>query len=239
MAQLKRKPLDPEARRQRWVDDFQTIKNDAIRLATHYGFFKKFMHMVRASPIADEKSYFWPWLYEAYTASAVVHVRRICEAERKGGKANADRTISLGLLLCEIRDCCDLLSLDWFKQRYCARWALEGDCPARADEEFWEVCGKGEAHLPRHIVEADINSLKCKTATIRNFVDKHIAHRDRNAPMCARSIPIQDFDNAIDAIQKVISRYGSLLTCSDYMLEATVLEGLGIFTKPWWDPRRT
>lgn len=227
------KQLSSEERLEKWVADYEAIKPDIIALVTNHHVWKKFLRMVQAGPAADIRSYFWKWLRNVYSSASLTHFRRVCEFEGKKGGKKWRRTRSLHLLLANIRDHADILTVNWYIKRH-----GDGYRHNRQDarRDFESLCGKGAVTLPRHVVVKDLDVLEQAARPMIAVVDQYIAHSDRR-PVGGRSIRSNEFDAAVKAVETVAEKYGVLLTGSSDIYKATIVDPWQrVFDVAWRKP---
>ena len=84
-------------------------------------------------------------------------------------------------------------------------------------------------------VLADIDRLKTAAATTKRYVNKRIAHIDRNGTPAVPAAP--EIDAAVELIGELLQKYTLLLTGADLRLGILVaFDWTSVFTVPWIDP---
>jgi hypothetical protein len=84
-------------------------------------------------------------------------------------------------------------------------------------------------------VLADIDRLKTAAATTKRYVNKRIAHIDRNGTSTVPTAP--DIDAAVELIGELLHKYTLLLTGADLRLGILVTyDWTSVFTVPWIYP---
>jgi hypothetical protein len=84
-------------------------------------------------------------------------------------------------------------------------------------------------------VLADIDRLKTAVATTKRYVNKRIAHIDRNGTPAVPAAP--EIDAAVELIGELLQKYTLLLTGSDLRIGILVaFDWTSVFTVPWIDP---
>jgi hypothetical protein len=84
-------------------------------------------------------------------------------------------------------------------------------------------------------VLADIDRLKTAVATTKRYVNKRIAHIDRNGTPTVPTAP--EIDTAVELIGELLHKYTLLLTGADLRLGILVaFDWTSVFTVPWIDP---
>jgi hypothetical protein len=172
-------------------------------------------------------SYFWTFLQDTYATSQAVAVRR--QAELK----SSVRT--LGRLLVEVAEDAHLLSREFFVGMWEARPdSVEAVIANRQFEQYF--AGDVGDHLDPAIPQRDLAALITTSASVKTYVDQHVAHRDRKPKSGFPTFA--DLDGAIDKIGEVFSRYSGLLrnkSMTDYV-PAHQDDSLAVFRQPWIRP---
>ena len=84
-------------------------------------------------------------------------------------------------------------------------------------------------------VLADIERLKTAAAKTKRYVNKRIAHIDRNGTPTVPTAP--EIDAAVELIGELLQKYTLLLTGADLRLGILVtFDWTSVFTVPWIDP---
>ena len=85
-------------------------------------------------------------------------------------------------------------------------------------------------------LERDIEELHRTTRKIKDFVDQHVAHHQRNP---VATVPThRELNESIDTLIAVLRKYYAILAGSDLSVVVEYLEGpLAIFQFPWIDPK--
>lgn len=123
--------------------------------------------------------------------------------------------ISLLNLLEKLKENSKLITKDWYAKEWLKDSSLVD--PKQPKElagfiqhipigEFEEYFGSES--LDPGIVEGDIRGLKKATSTIKTFVDKRIAHRDKVSP---KNIKEKEYLESLKVIEKITSKYILLL----------------------------
>lgn len=92
----------------------------------------------------------------------------------------------------------------------------------------------GIDHVDPDAVVKDLDALKAASEKVRRYVDRHVAHHDRDP---AKGLPMTfaELNVAIDAIGDIFTRYASLLTASHWVTLVPVVQynWLAVFLEPW------
>ena len=169
-------------------------------------------------------SYFWEYLRDTYATTQAVAVRRQAEASA--------RVVSLARLLNEIRGDPARFTEEWFV----GMWGWDDERIAR--KTFAETFGGDvTTHLDPAIPEADLRHMRETAASVKTYVDQHVAHSDQRP---GETMPtFNDIDAAIDVIGGLFRKYVLLLTAVGQ--EATPIiphDWKAIFREPWLPPRQ-
>jgi hypothetical protein len=164
-------------------------------------------------------SYFWRYLPETYSTTQAVAVRRQAEV--------SDRVVTLGRLLSEMESDAGRLSRRWFIDM----WGWDDE--RMADETFSKkFAGRAGEHLDPAIPAADLAALQRGAASVKKYVDEHLAHSNKRP---GAAIPtLNDVDAAVEAIGSTFQKYALLLTATDHSLKTVLThEWRTIFRQPW------
>jgi hypothetical protein len=177
-------------------------------------------------------SYFWTFLRDTYATSQAVAIRRQAETR------SSVRT--LGRLVHEVAGDSQRLS----RAFWVGMW---NDDPGPTIPGFSQPLGIMEAnrqfdkyfagstgdHLDPTIPRDDLDSLTTAAASIKSYVDQHIAHSDAKP---RPGLPtFDDLNAAIDTIGDLFRKYAGLLTASSYTELVPVHQDdwLAVFRQPW------
>ncbi len=168
-------------------------------------------------------SYYWQYMRDVYAVTQSVAVRR--QADQDG------QVITLGRLILEISQQPENIS----RAFYLAMWD-EPRYPDRliGERAYREMAGSGD-YLDPAIPLADLAALVEASASVKKYVDRHLAHSDRR-PVPTTSLPkLDDVHTAIDTIGDLHRRYHALLTCIGITQLVPVIphDWLAVFRQPW------
>ena len=194
-----------EARLHEWQSQFGAIRDQAAALIVNHHIFREVKDIIANSPVARQPSSFHSWLGRIYAQSALISVRRLI------GKRKDE--VSLRRLLEDIRRHRTLIS----RERHIAMWVKQyGDNPEWTDmgnADFDHQCGEGESCPRRRDIDEDLGSLGTATAKIKAYADERVAHYAAEGP---GDVPTYgQLEKAITCIDKIISKYGTLLNGSE------------------------
>ena len=199
---------------QKWISMLKQIEKSTSDLLGSRLFFREFMSIVEANPKLPDNNYFIIWLWENYLRNAAIGVRRFLDKDT--------RSVSLYLLLKDIRENHEILS----RERYTAlfkgtRYADDFDY---INIGFDELVGEGKEHIEPADVEDDIKKLVARTEVLNTYVNKTVAHLDKEK---LEKLPtVKDLDDSIDLIVKLVQKYHAI-----FHGETTILQPVP--QRPW------
>lgn len=175
------------------------------------------------------ESYWWELMLDTYATTQAIAVRRQADPHPDAA--------SLRNLVEQVRDNPQRLT----PERWLDLWGDQDDELERViASRQWEENFGGEVvgHLDPAIPSADLGRLTDASASIKGYVDRHIAHAQWEAVPTAITLKVADLHAAIDVIGDVFRRYYSLLTASSMPDLVPVIQHdwTAIFRVPW-DPQ--
>jgi len=112
---------------------------------------------------------------------------------------------------------------------------LYKNTPTRvANKHYDKLVGEGAAHPSKAYFNKDTTDLNIFTKTLKNYVDKHVAHIDPNKQLTA--LPTwKDLNDATLKVEEYIKKYCSLIKAEGWVqLTPTIQEPWkAIFDIPW------
>lgn len=201
------------------------IENSASKLLENRFFFREFMSVVEANPKLPENNYFIVWMWENYLLNAAMGIRRFVDKD--------SRSISLYLLLRDIKENSEILSRERHKALF-KDGGFAGD-NNYINQFFDELVGVRKDHIDPSDVEDDTNKLIERTEVLKTYVDKTVAHLDKEN---LETLPtIKDLDDSIDLIVKLVQKYYAILHAGTTKLQP-------VPQRPWknifnvaWNPK--
>jgi len=194
---------------------------------SHRAVFQKVIEIADNNEQLPE-SLFWGYFQDTYAVTQGAAVRRQAEV--------SDRVVSLGLLIAEIGKDPERLS----RKVWTGMWErdprpeIEQLREREADRAFTDQFAPGGGnYLDPAIPKADLATLKKTAKSVTGYVNRHIAHSDRNpAPIVPK---FSDLNAAIDVVGDLFTRYGNLLTASTFvtLVPEPQHDWLAIFRVPW------
>jgi hypothetical protein len=173
-------------------------------------------------------SYWWEFMRDTYGITQAVAVRRQADTHRD--------VTSLGKLVSEIADDPKRITREF--------WLDLWNPDEGPDELFarnaWAKQWGGEVgdHLDPAIPAADVQALDAASAKVTRYVNKHLAHSDRN-PVPASELPtLLEVHEAIDTIGHLYKKYYNLLTAASwvFLVPAMQHDWKAVFREPWIRP---
>lgn len=136
---------------------------------------------------------FFFWLSVWYSSSMAVAVRRLADRDSD--------SVSYRRLLEGIRDNPQVLSRTRFKQRFVDGVYME----FQADLDLDNHIGPGRDCIDPALVAKEISELESRTASLKHYVDKRVAHRDKKEVV---SVPAhKELEDAVDFLWALHRRY--------------------------------
>ncbi len=212
----------------KWRRWLSIVDNQVIHLKHLQNIFQETQKIIAANPKIHHRSAFYDLLNEGYGTAISVGIRRLDDRD--------NRSISFLRLLEEIRDHSSLLS----RLRYVALYRDTGNkvdtelTKQLANTHFDKLVGSGKRFLPKSHVIRDASLLKKSTRLIRWYVNKQVAHR--NIRQLKKLPTYKDLHDALNAIEKLVIRYESLMWAKSYLGGLTPVIQYNwkkIFKEPW------
>lgn len=204
-----------------WNGWLSSIYTDIQQTLVNRHIFRETMAVVQANPKIQTDDTFYSWMRMVHSQAAVVAIRR--QADRRKDVA------SLARLLGEIGKSPAVVSRNRFVALYTAN-----DLPAdMGHRDFDKFAGKGEPHISTAMVQQDIDQLQKKTASIRLFSHKRVAHYDHKA---FQTVPTwQELDDCLDLLETLLKKYLSVFRAEAHVsIEPTwQFDWKEIFMMPW------
>ncbi|CAN5240967.1 hypothetical protein BH18GEM1_BH18GEM1_08150 [soil metagenome] len=214
--------LRVEEKIEKWQQWIQTIEEDVRGLLIQAHIFHEIQDIIRANPALDQPSSFYSWMGAVHASSCAVGVRRQADKRRD--------VICLTRLLKEIEADDHLLHREWFLSLYTDPKVRE----QIADSHFDSLAGEGATYYEASRAGKDRERLQSTATTIRQYVNKRVAHRGEDDP---KEIPtFKDLDEAIVVLEDLVVKYNSLLRATPYpddLLPTWQYDWKAIFQVPW------
>jgi HEPN superfamily AbiU2-like protein len=184
-----------------WLGDLSepgTIAKDVIDMRAARRVWEGFQTIVGVAPEEARKyGTFHSWLNGNYIRCQGLAVRRQVEVD--------DDVVSLGRLLDRISKAPSVLS----RERYLAQ--LHPMTPDIGNEYFDSLVGPGADAIDPATPLEHLEALRQKTAKVKKWVDKEVAHYEKNTGQFSQHLTFGDVHQALDAIFEVLNHYCRLL----------------------------
>lgn len=180
----------------RWIDG--PIKNAVLTLYHRRQIWRGLAEVIKAHASLPDSS-FWQYHLDLYATTQAAAIRR--QADLGPGVA------SLAKLLTEVSGDAGRIT----RQFWIGLWSDPSDksfARRQWDDVFGGTVG---THLDPAITTADLQRLQATSASVKTFVDKHIAHSDQGAKAAKASLSVADLDLAIDTLATYL---GDMPRCS-------------------------
>jgi hypothetical protein len=168
-------------------------------------------------------SYWWQFMFDTYSTTQAVAVRRQADTHRDAA--------SLGKLVEELRDDPSQVTREF----WLGLWDSTDTWDQHIAGQQWDenYGGSVGTHLDASIPAADLDALTAAAASVKGYVDEHVAHAD--ATPAGVTLTLQDVHGAIDVIGDVFRRYYSLFTAAGMatLVPAIQHNWKAIFQEPW------
>ncbi len=192
--------------REKLKKDLIAVANEVSNLWLHHDIFWKIADAFNNSPkVLETGGHLINWFKNSYIEAGSVALRRQLDRDT--------RSISLMNVLLEIeRDHASFTKED-FQAMHAFRPGgvlHNAEKWKRAGETFDQLFGHGGAHLDQAMVLEDIELLKTASASIKEQVDKEIAHKDRKGMTGSKATGLI-FQDCIKHLEDLTLKYWELL----------------------------
>jgi len=223
MVRRRKKRPDPiqsaAARRstyRRWRRWFAEVKDQILDIHHRRHVYREVMAMVDANSALQVPSAFYGWMRIAYINDMTVAIRRLVDWNK--------RSISFVKLIEEIADHPEVIT----RRRFVARY--QGWLRGAGHRDFELFASPAAKRIHRRVIERHRRELVVAQRRLRQFVNRHAAHRDRT-PM--RRLPTYaELDDCIDLLGRLAKDYSLLLE------QAALIEVVPIIQGDWKAPFR-
>jgi hypothetical protein len=179
----------------RWRRRFRHLKNDIINLAFHRYIYREVRAMIEANSELQVGSAFYDWMQAVYVNDMTLAIRRLVDWDKKA--------IPLVQLLQEIEDHPEVITRARFVARY------EGGLRDLGHGDFERFAQPGASQITPKIIRERRRELIAAQRRLRQFVNRHVAHRARHA---MRRLPTFDeLDACIDVLERLVKDCSLLL----------------------------
>jgi hypothetical protein len=216
----------------RWIEG-PTIRVDVLTMNLQREAWREVSRIIHDHGELPD-SYWWAFMLDTYITTQAVAVRRQADTHPD--------VASLAKLLEELSDDAGRVTRDFWIDLWRDDDGQIDAMDLRFAEQQWaENYGSGDTLDPA-IPTHDVAVLKASAASVKSFVDKHIAHAEAHpveqAPPDA-VLKVSDVHDAIDVIGDVFKRYSTLFTAGGYVSLVAEIQHdwKAIFREPWIKPR--
>lgn len=173
-----------------WIVRLDRLVNQIV---LHRHIYQEVRKIVVANPKVAKQNHFYEWLWYMYTTGLAVEIRKLIDRN--------DQTISVRTLLEAMKRNPQVISRRRYKERFVDDVYEEAD----ADKYLDKLLGEGKQQIEVARIQAEIDELEKKAKKIKDYVDKLVAHTDKEEPTDIPSI--QEGDEAIDYIVEIVDLY--------------------------------
>jgi hypothetical protein len=191
----------------------------ALRINQHV--FWEVQELIRNNPDLKKPSTFYSWMGEMYAAAMSVAVRRLVDKRKD--------SVSFVRLLEQLKEMPQCVS----REAYKGRFFKPSMPPDFLDRDYDRLIGAGIPSPNPTTIDDEIQKLKQKTAALKKFVDKKVAHTSLE-PL--KELPkFQDVDDAIDMLEALTKWYLHLFrsVSTTKLLPTWQYDWKEIFRFPW------
>ena len=206
-----------------WLGDVTkpgTIAKDVVDMRAARRVWEGFQTIVGVAPEGARKYSTFHTLFNGmYVRSQGMAVRRQVEVD--------DDVISLGRLIDRISKAPHVLT----RERYLAR--LHQNTPGLGNEFFDELVGPGAEAIDPVTPATQLEELQAKTAKVKKWVDKEVAHFDPRTGTFSERLTFGDVHECMDAIFENMNYYNQLLLGSTTSGTVTMDPWEAVFRVAW------
>jgi hypothetical protein len=198
----------------------QVIHDEVQQLLVAEHIFWGTQKMIKHNKKLHKPSAYYQYMGDAHASMVLTGIRRQIKID--------SQSISLARLLSEIRDNCEKISRDYYRELYVGSTVED-----LAGVDFDRLAGKGSSHYLKNRATRDLNALKSRARECEAFADRRIAHRDTREPTT-----VPTFSNASRAIKlmdRLWCKYNLLLNANhtDTLMPTFQYDWAEAFNVPW------
>src|ERR1700735_4611906 len=205
---------------QGWIDG--QMKNEILSVYLYRDTWQQVEQIIQDNPSLPE-SYWWEFMRDTYAITQAVAVRRQVDIHKD--------VASLGKLISEVSEDPERIT----RAFWIGLWNTTDRIDLQFAQRAWTQQFGGGDHLDPAIPVADLDALRTASARVTRYVDRHLAHSDRN-PIPPSSLPtLSDVHSAIDQIGYFYRKYYNLLTAASWAFLVPVMQHdwKAVFRVPW------
>lgn len=193
-------PKEKAKMRRKWKRRLKKIIGEIQNLLMSQYIFQEIGKIVESNPRTQSPPLYKRWMINNYVARMTVGIRRLTDRD--------PRTISLYNLIEDIADNPKAVGRDYFFHRY-PKSMRDGGLATR---DFQEFANKGQKFINPKKLRRDSKKLLRESKRIKDFVDKWIAHCDKDRANRVRRVPtFNEMDEALTLLDKTACKYHGLI----------------------------
>lgn len=208
-----------------WIEG--AIKSEVVTMHFQRATWRQYQEILDDNGTLPD-SYWWGFMRDIYGITQAVAVRRLAD-EHKDAQ-------SLGKLVAEIASDPERITQEF----WLGLWSNTDRLAIMDAENAWrkQYGGTVDRYLDPVIPQADLQTLRDESEKVKDYVDRHLAHMDRQ-PLPASDLPtLDEVHDAVDVIGELFSKYSNLFTAGSWaFLEPVVqYDWKAVFRVPWMKP---
>jgi hypothetical protein len=150
-------------------------------------------------------SYWWKFMVDTYGVTQGMGVRRQADTHRDAA--------SLGKLLQEVGDDASRITQDFWVDLWHTTDPADLEHARRVFAEAYG--GTVATSLDPSIPAVDLDGLRAAAATVKDWVDQHVAHADASPAPTSETLTLSDIHQAVDVIGDLFKKYYLLFTAAE------------------------
>ena len=196
--------FDDSVRLARMTDWAKVIAPEVGAALLEHHIFWEVQEIIRTNTqLQNTRSHFFEWMGDVFVASAAVAVRRQIDKHKN--------SVCLRRLLEETQQYAHLVTRTHY-HAVCASLASDDDLRDLHDRTFDEWAGVGGAHIDAPAVDRDLQSLLNACDRIHHYVDKRVAHYDKQGVTPGMMPTFQDLEDAYKIMESLTQKYHLIFT---------------------------
>ncbi|MFC2173513.1 hypothetical protein ACFLU6_12900 [Acidobacteriota bacterium] len=211
---------NPNVILKRWNDEFARIEKQYANLSYIDNVFWQVHVIISANPDLKKGGTFQSWLAFCYTRTVGVMLRTFVDKRKD--------SVSLKSLLEDMkRHSKNVLTRDRFKSLY------SSSLTPLAESCFDDIAGKKNNHIPKRVLQIEIDKLDKAFEDLKDYLNRNIAHLSKHT---VKRRPTYFYvRNRILDVYEVMKRCALFLRAEDLGSPLPVMEStwLDVFKKPW------
>jgi hypothetical protein len=190
---------------QGWIDGL--IKSNVLTMHLHRYAWEEATGVISDNAELPD-SYWWEFMFETYSITQAVAVRRVADERRD--------VASLGRLLKDLRRGAGAITRTYWIDTL---WAPEHARRRLIAERQWEehFAGAVGDHLDPAIPNRDGAALRAAADSVKRYVDENLAHTSADAVAARVTLRVSDVHDAMDIVAQLFKRYYALLTAKGFL----------------------